>query len=624
MLCNLASLLELRGACDEELPLIDSAYKLALSTRYACGTAMAYWRYATRSIACKRDYNAASVYFKKVVAIIDANKLDFDPRIENLMHFQILNHFFLVGDFTYAIELVTKRLQLYEGINDRHMIAHYNSLLGFIFLREARIAEAKKYYSIYLREASALNDSCFLADACNCAADVFVAEKKYDSALVSCFSALEIYRLLTTRPYARLNKTMTKWERIAFTEYKAGNIYKLKHNNAKARDYTLVAIDRCMRRHGGDPYDIASYYINAGDIYKELKEYHKALNYLDTGLSMSREMSHSENIRDAYNYIAQTYSQMGKYDSAFAYNLLYEKLKDSIGNENTGREIERIHAGYNLEKKDNEILLLSKEKKLTEATVARQKQTQYIVISSSVLLLLILALLYNRRQLRQKTKFQTELKLQRNEWFNTVLTVQEKERKRIAQDLHDSLGSILSAAKLKLSELEAAQPLLKEQDGNYATAMSLLDEAASELRNISHNIMPATLSKVGLIAALKSLFSSISNTGLVITFSAYGFDKRVNEEMEVSIYRIILELVNNVVRHAHASQVVVQIIKHPEMISINVEDNGTGFDVEKALKKASGIGLNNITTRVEYLKGTVDFDMPEGKGTTVLINIPRA
>jgi signal transduction histidine kinase len=239
-------------------------------------------------------------------------------------------------------------------------------------------------------------------------------------------------------------------------------------------------------------------------------------------------------------------------------------------------------------------------------------------------LLITLIFLYNRYQLRQKNKYQKELNRQQNELFNAIAAAQDQERKRIAQDIHDSLGSILSAAKLKLSALKESQSSLSnEQTENYLTTLQLLDEAAAELRSISHNIMPATLSKLGLIAALKNLSNTISShSGLQINFTSHDFAERIPEQTEMSIYRIVLELINNIVKHAQANKVTIQLIKYPDYINLSVEDNGRGFDYKNALLEKRGIGLGNILSRVDYLKGKMNVDSVPGRGTTVILDVP--
>lgn len=270
-----------------------------------------------------------------------------------------------------------------------------------------------------------------------------------------------------------------------------------------------------------------------------------------------------------------------------------------------------IQNKYDVAKKDKEI--------------SRQQQIQNILISSFIFLLIVLFLLYNSYRLKQKNTYQKEHNQQQNELFNVIVRTQDQERKRIAQDIHDSLGSVLSAAKLKLSSLEESKQLLSsDQLEKYKDSLSLLDEASTELRNISHNIMPVTLSKLGIVAALQGLIDKLfsHNTGLQISFMAHAFETRIEESTEISIYRIILELINNIMKHAIADKVTIQLIKYPDYINVVIEDNGRGFNYEKALEEKKGIGLGNVLSRVEYLKGTINIDSSAGKGTTIIIDIP--
>ena len=376
-----------------------------------------------------------------------------------------------------------------------------------------------------------------------------------------------------------------------------------------ALTYSQAAVD-FVSKGGANKYDIASYYINAGDVYKNLGNYPAAINLLKLGLRIAEDIQHRENIRDANDYLAQTYVLQKKYDSAFFFYTRYVALKDSIVNNDTKMKIAGIQGQYDLAKKDKEI--------------AKEQQIRNVLIGSFVFLLIILLLMYNGYRLQQKNRNQQSLNRQQNELFNVIVATQDQERKRIAQDIHDSLGSVLSAAKLKLSSLKETQSLLSAEElEKYQSTLSLLDEASAELRNISHNIMPATLSKLGLVAALQNLIGKISShSGMQISFTAHEFEGRILETAEISIYRIILELLNNIVKHAAANKITIQLIKYPAYINVTVEDNGRGFNYNKAMEEKKGIGLGNILSRVEYLKGTIDIDSSPGKGSTIIIEIP--
>lgn len=219
--------------------------------------------------------------------------------------------------------------------------------------------------------------------------------------------------------------------------------------------------------------------------------------------------------------------------------------------------------------------------------------------------------------------YQQQLNKQQNEMMNTVIATQDKERKRIAEDLHDSLGSILSATKLKLSALAETNSINDNgQAQQFDDTMNLLDEAVNEMRNISHNLLPASLLRLGLRAGLQNLFDKISaKSGLQITFNTYGFKQRLDESIEVSIYRIILEAINNVIKHANAKNVTVQLMQYDNYINILIEDDGIGFDKDGNLQ-GRGIGLNNIYSRVDHMKGKVDLDTKPKAGTVINIDIP--
>lgn len=219
--------------------------------------------------------------------------------------------------------------------------------------------------------------------------------------------------------------------------------------------------------------------------------------------------------------------------------------------------------------------------------------------------------------------YQQQLNKQQNEMLNAVIATQDQERKRIAEDLHDSIGSLLSAAKLKLSAIAETAPVnYNGQAKNYDDTMNLLDEAVNEMRNISHNLLPASLLRLGLVAGLQNLFDKISSrTNLQINFNIYGFKERMDDTTEVSIYRIILEAINNVIKHARASTVTVQLMQYENYINILVEDDGIGFDGGNNLQ-THGIGLNNILSRVDHMKGKVDIDTKPNAGTVINIDIP--
>ena len=548
----------------------------------------------------RKDWNMAILYYKKAIELIE-NTSKY-PELHTY-YSTILNSYFYLGDFSNAMIIATKGLSSAEEQKDPEMIFRYDNLIAAINFRLGNYPESKKYYQQSLQRADRLNNDTERVFANLGLADIYIAEKDATSAFSRLFQAFDIANKTFDKP-SHIYK-----HKIPYILNRIGYAYKTFGNTAKALEYTLAALDY-TNRVSCDKFDIATYYLQAGDIYRQLHDYLHSKEYLYKGLTIAAEIGHKEDTRDAYDFLFQIYAAENKFDSAYLYHKLYTELKDSIVNETSRRNIAQIQGQYDVAKKDKEI--------------ARQAQFRNNLIGSFIFLLISLWFIYSRYQLRQKNKHQEEQNRQQNELFNAIATAQDQERKRIAQDIHDSLGSVLSAARLKLSLLkETETQLTPDRSESFQMTLQLLDEASVELRNISHNIMPGALSKLGLVAALKNLINTIhSSTRLQIDFSAYDMEKRLEEFMEISIYRIVLELINNIVKHASASKATVQLIRYPEHLNITIEDNGKGFDYTLALQEKRGIGLGNIISRVHFLNGTMDVDTLPGRGTAVIIDVP--
>jgi two-component system NarL family sensor kinase len=231
------------------------------------------------------------------------------------------------------------------------------------------------------------------------------------------------------------------------------------------------------------------------------------------------------------------------------------------------------------------------------------------------LLLLSSLLFFNRYRLKQKNNYQQQLNKQQKEQAVAVMETQEQERKRIAEDLHDSIGHLLSTAKLNLQTFPENQKHLMENP------LELLNQASSEIRNITFNLMPRTLEEAGLGPALNELATKISNAGTIRVFlQMHGMENTVLEKQaQFNIYRIIQEAVNNILKHAEAKEINIQLIRQEQQLSIMIEDDGKGFDPQKI---KNGRGIKNITTRSIWLNGTMVIDSTPGRGTTLAIQIP--
>lgn len=215
---------------------------------------------------------------------------------------------------------------------------------------------------------------------------------------------------------------------------------------------------------------------------------------------------------------------------------------------------------------------------------------------------------------------------QRNNVMRAVVATQEEERRRIAGDLHDGLGQLLATAKINLLRIEdAVRDLGADQQDAFFKAMSILDSACADVRSLAHTMASATLQELGIEAALADMVAMMQSSGSVaITLDVHGAEHRLPEYVELGLYRIAQELINNIIKHASAAEATIQLIRFEENVVLMVHDNGIGFDAAHLAQGGAtgGMGLRNIQTRVKLLNGSVEFDSRIGHGTTVTIEIP--
>jgi signal transduction histidine kinase len=272
---------------------------------------------------------------------------------------------------------------------------------------------------------------------------------------------------------------------------------------------------------------------------------------------------------------------------------------------------------------------LENEQKIQELSIRQKDITNYILLGSLLVLLIIGSLLYAYNRKKQQLSKQTEqLQAQRIKEleqeklliaFDSLLKGQEEERSRLAKDLHDGLGGMLSGVKLSLSAMKGNIILTEDNARLFTKTLDQLDNSIGEMRRVAHNMMPEALVKFGLQQAAQDYCDSLSESQhLKIRGQFHGLENRMEPATEIIVYRIIQELLNNIVKHANASEALVQVMRHDMNLAITVEDNGKGFEPAK-LEFQKGAGLSNVRSRVDYLKGQMDIRSELGKGTSVHI-----
>jgi two-component system NarL family sensor kinase len=343
----------------------------------------------------------------------------------------------------------------------------------------------------------------------------------------------------------------------------------------------------------------------------------------DTLSSKSLEYQMNFGRKNAYENYANWY-YLNK-DFATAYKFLEMKmlLSDSISSDQVKEKIAMAETRYKVAGKDREIKSLQDEKQIQQLLLRQKNILNYILIGSALSLLTISLLGYRNYTHRQKlqqqriSELETEKQLTATE---AILKGEEQERSRLAKDLHDGLGGMLSGIKYSLSNMKENMIMAPGDVQTFENSILMLDNSINEMRRVAHNLMPESLLKFGLNDALNDFCKEMSNNStLKIVYQSFGLgEKSMSRSLSVTTYRIVQELLNNVIKHANAKQAMVQVSASETQLSITVEDDGNGIK-EDNIKAALGIGWRNIQSRVDYHKGTVNIQTAPGKGTSVFI-----
>jgi len=362
-------------------------------------------------------------------------------------------------------------------------------------------------------------------------------------------------------------------------------------------------------------------YINKASVFKHRDQYGAAIDLLKKADSLPIRSFRKNNKKILYKNLADTYEVNGDSLSALQYLKLHLIYSDSVDIQAQNVNLTR----YQTQQREKE-LLISEQKK---------KQTQQIAtgLGAGLAAVAVIGVLVykNTRRKQRIAEQQREIEIQKKEkllkeqeltTIDAMIAGQEKERQRIASDLHDSVGATLAAAKLQFNHLHSQRHKIDNEEELFLKTRMLLDDAYKEIRSMAHLKNSGVIAKKGLLPAVQKLAENASVAGnLTIEVQDFGLDERLDNMLEIAIFRMLQELVTNIIKHANASEASISITQHDDILNIIVEDNGRGFNASNIQAK-EGIGLSSIERRIEHMEGTMEVDSTPNKGTTILIDIP--
>ncbi|KYG80242.1 sensor histidine kinase [Roseivirga echinicomitans] len=389
--------------------------------------------------------------------------------------------------------------------------------------------------------------------------------------------------------------------------------YESSKQNKELKNFRVVGLD--YRRMGMSFFKLDN--LDSAKIYANLAyEIADSLKYLDDA-------------REVLTLLSQIARSEGKFEVAARHTDSSDSLAKVIYVDGKNNEILELKA-----KVMTASLALESERQKNLALQQRKYKTIILVVSITLVVaafITIYVIDQRRKNIKalavkneEINKRQIDELLQKQEIASLqgVLEGQETERRRIAIDLHDRLGGILSMVKLHFSVVTESLSKDDQTHTKFMKASDLLDQATGEVRSISHNLMSGVLTKFGLVPALEDLKDKISQTGkLKVSLYSNDLNNVLTAEQELQLYRIVQELISNILKHSQAKEANIQLTKGEDSVNLIVEDDGMGFDLKEVNKK-SGIGLSNLKARVAKLNGNFHIDSGRGAGTTISIDIP--
>ncbi len=591
---------------------------LSLARKLKSDSALAWFADKAGIIDYKNgNYNAAINHYKSALSIWQRLKL----------HHQTISTLCNIGNaqeaksaFTDAQQTYLWALALADSTKNHTQLASIYNNLGSIYQVIGHYTSAESYLKKSIALHTKLKNNSGLGYAYSNLGTFYQAQQNYDSAENYFNQAVKLFT--QTSNLTELAGAYTNLGML-FT-------HALQYN--KALDFLKQSLE--LNRQLKNVADEAAVLTNIGVCLHDQKKYRQALTYFLQAEKITEKLEAPNLLADIYYNISSAYEETGNMRLALTYSQQYADLKDTLFTRESNRLISEMRQKYEAEQSEKQISQLQTERALQQSEITVKTQQRNIILLSATLILILLGLAaysYRQKLLQNKAaalKAEQEnrqaieklLKEQEIKSINAMIQGQEQERQRVAEDLHDRLGSLLSTVKLNFSGLERKMEPVLQGSEQYKKGINLLDEACSEVRKIAYNMASGVLQKYGFITSVEELAKSIESSGNVkMNLFAHNTEIPLDKESEINLYRITQELISNILRHAGATEINLHFNVLDDMATLIVEDNGIGFNTSA---KSKGMGIRNMQARVNKLDGTIDFDSAPGRGTTVVICVP--
>jgi len=499
-----------------------------------------------------------------------------------------------------AIDYYTRALNIQrEKVQDaRTEAVILNGLVG-VYIKKGDFENTLKFSQRALSKIKETEDIELQANILNTIGICYEEQKDYKSSLSYKKQSLELCKKNNLRPPIPLLANIGKNFQLLKQPDSALYYYNIAKKAALVvkSDYAIARID----------YRIGKTYA------EELNNYKKGLNHLTKSHTFFSKIGDQQMLNVSSKTLSEVYTKLNNPSKALNFLKEHMQWTDSLNIRSANKKLEEYNIKYKTAEKEKEIVLLDKDNLIKTTLIAeeqKQKRLLWIIFSSLLVLVSLGAWFWyriNKKRILEK---------ENNLLFKSVLETEQKERKRIAQDLHDSIGQSISVVKMQTNALVSTSD---EEALKHNKLLNQVDYVYDELRNMSHNIMPNTLITLGLVPALKELITEINTEdSLKIELKSNTDFKELNESQSINLFRIIQEALVNTIKHAKASLINIDLTRKDSDASICIKDDGVGIH-PSIIDNSEGVGWKNIISRVSLLAGDIDVNSQPNKGTSITI-----
>lgn len=541
-----------------------------------------------------RDLQKSLQYIDELLALAQKNGSD---KYLRMAYFLKGSKKRLLGQLDEALEAYFKSAEISKRLKRLTAEGETYGAIADIYSVGENYSNAMHYYHkgiAILRMAP--GDSINLASVISNAGEAFMKTKKYDSALLFFNEAKSIF---TTINYP---------SGIGYSLGNIGMVYANVGRNQLAEENINEAIQILERAE--DYYPVSVYLMTMSDVYLDKGDHQRALTYALRSLYLAEKHGLKQQISDASLKMSQLYERAGNTEKAFKHYKRHIEYRDSVNNLQMVKNMFDQRTRFENSQQEIEVNMLKKE-----------KQNQRIIVISLFVILGLTILLLGSVYWFFKSKSREKLRLHQQELLHARLEIQEQTYLNISQELHDNIGQVLSVVKMTINTV--AKRIDADSKEKIEESVILLSKAIQDIRDMSKTLNTDFLNDIGLPNAIDQQLQILKRTGLYCTeLSVHENGEQFQAERNLLIFRVVQELLNNIVKHANADKIIVSMNYEKEKLVIRVCDNGSGFDTEMQRKNSNkGLGLRNMQNRLKLIRGSIALQSQPGKGTTAVIEI---